>query len=394
MSVKDLGGGKYQVRVYAGPHRREYRKIVYGKRAADAHEAQKKAEFARDWNLDPWAGKETFREYALRVIDSRNLAPNTRLHYLRDCERLLFPLWGAREIRSLRYSDAVALTSFVQSKARGAGGANALVLARSILRTAVLDGLVDRNPFAGLRLEQPKPKPKPLPTWGDVRAVVGASTTVTAAIISVLAGSGLRAGELVGIDVEADVDWLRKRLTVRQQLQHMTDAKARDAGYARGGFWLSDVKTDAGGDRVVPLPDFAVEALSVLAGLAPKSVGVAVGAPDAREVRAPRLLLGMADPAAVSARIAGAASRAKVGKVHAHAYRHLYVTTLEQAGVPLRTVQQVVGHAPQGVTLGVYAHVTEESLALVRRVLEGAWDTGSPASTALGGAGGGASREA
>lgn len=384
MSVKDLGDGRFQVRVYAGPHRREYRKIIHGKRAAQAHEAAKRAEFARDTGIDPFAGKELFRDYALRVIDSRGLAPNTRLHYRRDCERLLFPLWGTRELRSLRHSDAVALTSFVQSKAKGAGGANALVLARSILRTAVLDGLVDRNPFAGLRLEQPRPKPKHLPTWTEVVALTTHSTPHTAALISALAGSGLRAGELCGLDIGTDIDWLRKRITVRQQLQHMTDKKATEAGYAHGGYWLSPIKTEAGGDRVVPLPEFALEALSILAGQAPPAVEVSVDAPDAPTYRSVRLLLGLVDPATMSARVAGAAKRAKLGTIHAHAYRHLYVTTLEQSGVPLRTVQAVAGHAPQGVTLSVYTHVTEESLALVRRALEEARQGGSPAAETRG----------
>lgn len=391
MSIKDLGNGKYLVRVYGGPHRREHRKVIEGKRAAQAHETQMKAKYAADYLFDPHAGKVTFRVYALRVIEARNLAPNTRLHYLRDCERLLFPLWGNRELRSLQHTDAVRLTAFVASKAKGAGGGNALVLARSIIRSAVLDGLLERNPFAGIKLDMPRPKAKALPDWPEVRTAVAKSTDVTGAVIAVLAGSGLRAGELAGLDIGTDIDWLRKRITVRQQLQHMTDKKAREAGYARGGYWLADVKTEAGGGRVVPLPDFAVEALSILAGRSPEPVTVAVDEPDAKVARTARLLLGLVDPAALSARIGSAAHRAGVGKVYAHAYRHLFVTTLEQGGVPLRTVQAVAGHAPQGVTLSVYAHVTEESLALVRQALQGVWDAGSPAAETWGVNAGGAS---
>ena len=55
-----------------------------------------------------------------------------------------------------------------------------------------------------------------------------------------------------------------------------------------------------------------------------------------------------------------------------HDLRHLYASTLEQAGVPLRTVQEVMGHAPKGVT-GIYTHVQAHSLELVIPVIEAVW---------------------
>lgn len=42
-----------------------------------------------------------------------------------------------------------------------------------------------------------------------------------------------------------------------------------------------------------------------------------------------------------------------------HSFRHNFATALERAGVALGTIQQLLGHSRQGVTLGVYAHGLE-----------------------------------
>jgi integrase len=370
MSVKALGGNRFLVRVY-NPHGREYSKTVVGKQAANAHEAEVKVRMQRGTYLDPNAGKVTFRDYALQVIDARNLAPNTRRRYLRDCERLLFPAWGHRPLRSLRHTDAVQLATYCEQNAAAATAFNALVLARSVMRSAVLDGLVDRSPFLGERLGKIRTAMQPTPDWTQVAATVAAARPKTAATIQALAGTALRAGEMCGLAV-GDVDWMRRTLTVRRQVQWMSDADARRAGFARGGFYATDPKTQAGGERVVPLAAWVVEALSVLAGARPGPVSVPVGAPDAAATVELDLVLGLTDPATLSQRVAVFAGR-HGSRFSPHGLRRLAITTWEQGGVPLRTVQQVVGHEPQGVTMARYVRVTDESLELARRVMAAAW---------------------
>jgi len=55
--------------------------------------------------------------------------------------------------------------------------------------------------------------------------------------------------------------------------------------------------------------------------------------------------------------------RNKVGlkNVRLHDLRHFAATRLLAAGVPVRTVSGRLGHANAATTLGVYAHVVEES---------------------------------
>jgi integrase len=362
---------RYWVRVY-NPQGRDYRKIVKGKRAADAHEAEMKTRFTSNDFIDPHAGKTRFRPYAEAVINSRNLKPGTRVAYLKACDDLLFPKWGDRQMKTLRHSDAVDLTTYCEQNAAPNTAYNALVLVRSIMRAAVLDGVVARNPFAGIKMGSRKYKPKAMPTWDEVSSTVDATTVISGALITAFAGTGVRGAEMCGLAV-SDIDWLHKRLTVHRQIAFIADDEAARAGYAHGGLYWQTVKSDAGQGRVVPLPDWAVEALSVLAANRPEPQTLPVGRPDAAESKTVDLLLPAADPANMSARIA-MVFRNKTGTRHApHSLRHLYTTTLEQGGVPLRTVQSIIGHEPQGVTLSVYAHVTEESLIQARQVIGAAW---------------------
>lgn len=68
------------------------------------------------------------------------------------------------------------------------------------------------------------------------------------------------------------------------------------------------------------------------------------------------------------------ASRKVQASFAPHDLRHLYTNTLLEAGIPLRTVDYLTGHRSAGMTIGVYAHVTPESVARASQVLQAAWD--------------------
>ena len=68
-------------------------------------------------------------------------------------------------------------------------------------------------------------------------------------------------------------------------------------------------------------------------------------------------------------------------EVHTHANdtrlattRHLYTTTLANAGIPTHLIDAVTGHAAVGSTSRViYTHITPEALATIPPVIEAAW---------------------
>lgn len=119
---------------------------------------------------------------------------------------------------TLTHTDAMNLTRALRTQHDGASTAKALVLARSICNQSLADGLIERDPFARLRLNEPKSRRKQeRATWPSVRLAVGepakgapAGPSKTAVQTALGAGTGLRVGEIAGLEL-AGIDWLRKR---------------------------------------------------------------------------------------------------------------------------------------------------------------------------------------
>ena len=45
-----------------------------------------------------------------------------------------------------------------------------------------------------------------------------------------------------------------------------------------------------------------------------------------------------------------------------HVFRHTYITTLAKAGIDLKTIQRISGHANITTTLNIYTHTREEEI--------------------------------
>ncbi len=43
-----------------------------------------------------------------------------------------------------------------------------------------------------------------------------------------------------------------------------------------------------------------------------------------------------------------------------HVFRHSYISALAEAGVDLKTIQQISGHANVSTTMGIYAHTRSD----------------------------------
>jgi integrase/recombinase XerC len=149
------------------------------------------------------------------------------------------------------------------------------------------------------------------------------------AILEVLYGTGMRLGELVGLD--------------RQDLD-------LSAGTAR-------VLGKGGKERMVCFGPPAAEALRVYlkASRGPKAreSGQAVfTGPSGKRI----------SPRTVQRRVAGHLGRlARAGGASPHALRHSFATHLLDRGAEIRAIQELLGHASLGTTQ-VYTHVSIEAL--------------------------------
>jgi len=155
------------------------------------------------------------------------------------------------------------------------------------------------------------------------------------AYVALCAFAGLRLGEAAGVQV-GDIDFLRRQLTVRRQLQ-------RDAT----SFAIRPPKY--GSERVVYLPDELVTLLSE---------HVAAFTPQGESNR--WLFTVGTEPMydnAVTWRWRATRQAADLTHVRLHDLRHFFASGLIAEGCDVVTVQRALGHASATTTLNTYAHL-------------------------------------
>jgi integrase/recombinase XerC len=290
-----------------------------------------------------------FQEYLQHARVQQRLSPRTLRIYTDGLERLQAMLAsGAIEARSLNIAQARRLAALLHREGL-APKSIALLLSvwRSAYRWLGLQGRVTLNPFDGLRAPKaPKPLPKAL---GVDDAVQLASYAPEApadpvmeardrAMVELLYGAGLRAAELVGLDLQA-------------------------SGEADGWIDLQSsevhVLGKGGKRRSTPLGKAAAEALRAWLAVRPQvaAAGEAALFVGARGHR----IAGSTLRAMLSARAVAAGSPAHV---HPHMLRHSFASHLLQSSGDLRAVQELLGHA-HITTTQVYTQLDHQHLARI-----------------------------
>jgi integrase len=167
------------------------------------------------------------------------------------------------------------------------------------------------------------------PTLEEIEAVRAKLGERWRAVVVTLAGSGLRIGELLGLEV-SDVDFLRRTIRVeRQRLQSGT---------------LSQVKSKAS-RRTVPVGQVVIDSLA--AHLAEYPSDGALFLDEFGEPLTYRRWKGLLHDAAETTGVA----------VTSHGFRHFFASALIAGGASVKQVQTVLGHASAVITLRTYAHL-------------------------------------
>jgi integrase/recombinase XerC len=292
--------------------------------------------------LPPALG-EALDAYEEHLTTQRDLSAHTVRAYLGDAVWLLDHL-ARRGGTTPADLDLAALRSWLaQGRTRGAGRtttARRAAAARSLTRWLRRSGRTPED--VGLRLVSPSAH-RTLPdvlapdqaravveSAGDPEAPVGLRDAL---VLELLYASGIRVGELVGLDVD-DVDRARRLLRVlgkgrkeRSVPYGAPAAAALDAWLTRGRPALA---TPTSGPALL--------------------LGVRGGRLDQREARR-----------VVHAAVARTPGAPDVGP---HGLRHSAATHVLEGGADLRSVQELLGHASLATTQ-VYTHVTVERLRAV-----------------------------
>lgn len=247
-SVDHGKGKRWQVR-YRDANGEQRAENFEKKSDADSRAAQIKNDLDKGQLVDRAAGRQTFRvlgeEWRAGAIhrdrtESR-IESTLRLH--------LYPTFGNRGVATIKRSEVQTWVKGESLRYEASTVCSHFEVLNSVMRTAVLDGAIRINPCDGVKLPEVR-RILTVPEALAVQALIEAAPRRYRALVRLAASSGLRQGELFGL--EDGLDFLRRKVEVSQQL--CTPDK--------GSQYLGPLKT-AESYRDVPLAQSAVTAVSM-----------------------------------------------------------------------------------------------------------------------------------
>ena len=290
-----------------------------------------------------------FEEFLQHARVQQRLSPRTLRIYTDGLARLQAMLASsAIDARSLSIAQARRLAAVLHREGLGPKSI-ALLLSvwRSAYRWLGMQGRVALNPFDGLRAPKAaKPLPKALGVDDAVQLAAYAPEAPAdpvleardRAMVELLYGAGLRAAELVGLDVQAS-----------GQAEGWVDLQANEVHVLGKG----------GKRRSTPLGKAAAETLR--AWLDVRSQRAAAGEAALFVGARGHRISGSSLRSLLSARAVAAGSPAHV---HPHMLRHSFASHLLQSSGDLRAVQELLGHA-HITTTQVYTQLDHQHLARI-----------------------------
>jgi integrase len=216
-SVRKLPSGRFQVRYFHLGRRIAADKTFATKADARAFLAGVETDLQRGNYVDPSAGRITFGEYAGWWIERRPLRPRTRETYDSQLKHLLVA-FGSAQLNVISSADVRSWHGRLSQSTLHPNTVSKIYrLLRTILTTAVDDGLLPTNPARIRGASKERTVERPLLTWDDVLMLSAAIEPRFEALVWTAAASGLRFGELSGLTVR-HVDFDRSELRVSQTL--------------------------------------------------------------------------------------------------------------------------------------------------------------------------------
>jgi integrase len=363
--IERRGSGRWRAR-YRDPSGRERSKTF--PRRSDAERFLTTIEHSKlvGGYIDPGAGRVTFERFSARWLESQTFDASTHEALESRLRVHLLPAFGDLELRSIRPSTIQSWLRGTQDRCAPRSTRVLLANLSAILRAAVEDDLIPRNPCASRAVRAPAVAPSRVIPWPaeQVAAVIASHPERWRAAPVVAAGCGLRQGEVFGLRVE-DVDFLGRQLHVRQQVKLL-----------RGQPTLAPPKGRK--TRDVPLPDAVAMALAERLRQFPAVDGLVFTSREHKLVNRTYFNRHVWKAALATA---GVAPTRENGM---HALRHFYASALLEAGTSIRAVADYLGHQDPGFTLRTYTHLMPSSEDRVRQAIDAVLDDAPATSAHLG----------
>jgi integrase len=332
------------------------RKYIYGATAAEVQAFLLKARSDHVQGLPVAIERQTVAQYLACWLEDAvrpAVRPLTFEQYHLHIRLYLAPLLGHHQLSKLGVQHVRA---FIRQKlADGLAPRTvqlSLVTLRCALGQAVKDGLIARN--VAKLADGPHVKPPELRTFSPAEArifldAVGGDRLE--ALYTVAVTLGLRQGEALGLRWQ-DIDLEERRLTVNQTVERL----------GRGDnskLVLMEPKTSRS-RRTLSLPDMAVKALRLhrvrqletrlAAGSDWQDTGMVFTTGHGTPL----------DPRNLYRDFRRILKRAGLPAIRFHDLRHSAASLMLAQGIPLRSIQEILGHSSIAITANLYAHVGEQ----------------------------------
>jgi integrase len=299
-------------------------------------------------NNDPRAARRvnTFNDFTQTLWQSylggRELSPATVASYDSMLRRHIAPFFGPMRLRNVLPSDVTKFFDNLRGKVTNKYLSNLYALLSVMFELARQYDEIDANPVRSkLHKPQAEAREKPILTLDETAAVIAGVPEEHRALVVVLAVTGLRCGELLGLQWQA-VDWQAGRLSVTKAVW-------------RGR--MKDPKT-AASRRELTLPGPVVEMLARR-----REAAKYAGPEDLIFCRDDASPL---DPGYVRKSVLypamDAAGITRTARAYGfHVFRHSLGSHLHDLTPNLKLIQAQLGHSRVETTGNIYLHRTENS---------------------------------
>jgi integrase len=358
-SIEKRPNGKWRAR-FRDASRREHARHFARKVDAQRWLDEQTAALVTGQFVDPRAGRVTFRDYAeqwrARKQRMGKHRPSTASRVRQMLSRYAYPVIGERPISTVQPLDVLEVMARSSESLSPSTLAVLHAVLASVFRSAVKERIIPSSPCQDTAAELPEPPQRhiePLSAEQVSDLADGMPTSLRAAVL-VAAGTGLRPGELFGLTVNR-VDFLRRRLTVDQQLQTPDERGTVPT--------LVPVKT-AESVRTIPLPRYVADELAAhLARFPVNADGLVFHRDDGAPYRRGQITTVMQR----ARKAAGLPA-----SITWHDLRHHTASVLIANGESVKVVQRWLGHKSAAITLDVYSHLFDGSMESAADALDGA----------------------
>jgi integrase len=332
------------------PDRSRRQKSFKTEREARRFEATLITKSAGGEVVDPRAGRMTLATVYRSWIASRpDLSPKVHRGYTDNWRLRVEPRFGAWPVAKINHE---SIQLWVNDMSASGLSPRTVRWTHSVLKMCLdyaADGgqLNGKNPAGRSKFPPMRQTPHIYLTTAEVAALTLACGS-QGDVVSLLAYTGLRFGELTGLNVE-DIDLKARRIRVRRSMTQV------------GGKLLEGNPKSEAGKRAVPIPERVIPALVTRLGARPR------GAPAIASPQGSRLSL---ENWKRAVRWKDSIAQIDRPSLRVHDLRHTYASLARRAGADLRLLQKTMGHASITVTAHVYADLYDDELDHIASALD------------------------